>query len=314
MLKAPEDSVMEKKVKNKVNKNYTEKNIIISYSALEQGKNSIMGIGRCLFIFLGIFPILPIIMNLYSKYAKYIKSDIYRWVLVVFGFVETAILLLYLFKWVKAVLTVYLINEEGEIYRLKISTFWYKIKDKSYLLNPMGTRVGKMSAIFYMIGNIKTVLDSVADEITYEEFISIGKMEKISQISEVKDLKKKVVFNAQIKDKSGQHMEKISIPKMYEKIESFVKFIQDMEKGKKAGLKDFGTEECNAENFEFIKKKSKSEKFTGFTIKWTAIMLWMLALTNLYRNAAIIWAGVEFVYIVMIGTDIIIEKIKKEKK
>ena len=56
--------------------------------------------------------------------------------------------------------------------------------------------------------------------------------------------------------------------------------------------------------------KTKREKLINTTLNWTFVMAWLTALTGLYKNVFIIWFSVEFIYVVAMVTDIIIEKIK----
>ena len=300
-----------KNMKNKAKEN-TDKsqNVIITYSALEQSRNKITSIGRCLFLVLGIFPFAPICMNLFSRYIMHISSNIYSAALVIFILLELTVMGIYIYKLVLAIMTVYLINENAEIYSLRISTFWYKIKGKMYLIKPMGTRMGRLSMLMYMVGNIKMVLDSVADEVTYEEFITMGRMKRISDISNVKEDKKYIRFFANVKTHKGIQKKNIKIPKIYEKIDVVKVFLKTLEDGNIENAKKVDFHEKKNINEIIMPTKTKREKLINTTLNWTFVMAWLTALTGLYKNVFIIWFSVEFIYVVAMVTDIIIEKIK----
>lgn len=300
-----------KNMKNKAKEN-TDKsqNVIITYSALEQSRNKITSIGRCLFLVLGIFPFAPICMNLFSRYIMHISSNIYSAALVIFILLELTVMGIYIYKLVLAIMTVYLINENAEIYSLRISTFWYKIKGKMYLIKPMGTRMGRISMLMYMVGNIKMVLDSVADEVTYEEFITMGRMKRISDISNVKEDKNYIRFFANVKTHKGIQKKNIKIPKIYEKIDVFKVFLKTLEDGNIENAKKVDFHEKKNINEIIMPTKTKREKLINTTLNWTFVMAWLTALTGLYKNVFIIWFSVEFIYVVAMVTDIIIEKIK----
>lgn len=297
------------------NKESNEKSIItiLTYSALEQGRNKITGIGRSLLFVLGIFPFAPICLNLINQFMVNIDSDTYTLLLVIFVVMELLLMGIYVYKMTIAIITVYLINENAEIYSLRISTFWYKIKDKMYLIKPVGMRVGKLSMLMYMIGNIKIVLENVADEVTYEEFITMGKMKGISDISNVTEGKKYIKFWANEKTNKGIKRKHIKIPKVYEKIDVFKVFLETVDAGDIEKARTINFNEKKNINELMMPLNSRRDKVINKSLNWTFIMAWLTALTRLYKNNFIVWISFEIIYLVTVFTDVIIEKIKKNK-
>ena len=319
---------VKKDVKKSVNKNikYTDKEIkeedknkILSYSGIEQRKNKISGPGRCLTMFLGIFPFVPLALIILSNWFIRISRKNYELILFAGGTILIVIMLYQIAMKLNDLLKVFIIDEEGNLYFLKISIFWYKIKDKMYLLNPTGAAGGRIFRIFYMISNIKLVLDRVTEEITFEDFIAMGKMNLYSEISDVKISKKKISFITQEISNKGKKKKTIRIHRVYEHDEEFCEYLRCFD--------EKGIEE--AKKIRFNKKPDINEiilsginkkainKLQSFTVKWVCIMAWISAFmgssdVKLLKNAAIIFLSVEFVYVVFVLSDLLINRLKKE--
>ncbi len=259
-----------------------DKNIILTYQDLEQSKNGIMGPGRCLVSFLGIFPFVPILLALFSCFIIKIPDSIFRILLFIITFFMLAILLLNIFIWILNMISVFIISEDGELYRIKISSFWYKIKDKMYLINPSGMMSGKFMRLFYMINNIKIVLQSVASDVTYEEFISMGRMEKISEIRNVKVKRKKIKINALIENRRGKKRKNLVIKRVFEKDDIFCEYLVRYESSgiNEAAKVDFN-QKINAEKMINIDNSpiKHLKKILKFTVTWTCIMAWVAIFT-----------------------------------
>lgn len=260
--------------------NKEETNIILSYSAMEQSKNGIMGPGRYLMIYLGIFPFVPLLLALFSCFVKRISSNLYRGILFGAAIIFTILMVINIVLWVLNIMRVYIIDEKGYLYRIKISTFWYKVKDKMYLINPMGNVSGRLMRLFYMINNIKTVLSATAEDITYEDFIAMGRMDRISDISDVVIKKKCIRMTAHIENKYGKRKKKINIKRIYEKDIMFCEYLKSVndngmtEEAKKSFLQSGNIKK------DIIKNKDGNlKKFIRFTVKWTSIMCWIAVFT-----------------------------------
>lgn len=264
-------------------KNNSTKDIIITYSAISQSKNNIMGVGKCLLMYVGIFPFIPLLLSLFSCYVKIIPNNVYKALIFLAGILGMIIMFTYIAKWIKNLMTVFMIDEEFNLYRLKISVFWYKIKDKMYLLNPDGMTGGQLMRIFYMINNIKLVLESVTEDITYEEFINMGKMEKISEIKNVEIKKKRITFNSNIISQKGHNEKKIRLARVFEKDEKFCEYLISYEKGGKEAASKVNFDNNSKSNSEELinnkKNKSPLRKLANFAAVWTCIMAWVAAFT-----------------------------------
>ena len=154
------------------------------------------------------------------------------------------------------------------------------------------------------------ILESFADEVTYKEFITMDRMKRIIDISNVKEDKKYIRFFANVKTHKGIQKKCIKIPKIYEKIDTFKVFLETLEDGNIENAKKVNFNEKKNINEIVIPIKTKREKLINTTLNWTFVMAWLTALTGLYKNVFIIWFSVEFIYVVAMVTDIIIEKIK----
>ena len=264
--------------------NKKETSTILTYSAIEQSKNNIMGPGRYLITFLGIFPFIPLFLSLFSCFIQKISYDLYRILLFLAAIVLIIIMAASIILWVFNMMRVYIIDEKGELYRLRASTFWYKIKDKMYLINPTGSTGGRLMRVFYMINNIKVVLMATAEDVTYEDFIAMGKMEKLSEISNVVVNKKSVRLTAKVESKKGTERKNIYIKRVFEKDEKFCEYLKILgDTGSYIEAKECFNIKNNKEN-ESIKNNIKNnasnlKRFIRFTIKWTCVMAWIAVFT-----------------------------------
>lgn len=298
------------------------KNNIITYSAIEQRKNGIVGIGRCLLRFLGIFPFVPLVFALFSHLIQKIPYDIFEKMLIFVTILCIVILLGNILNVLKDMMTVFIINELGDLYHLKISVFWYKIKDKMYLLNPSGMAGGKLIRLFYMINNIKIVLQSVFDDISYDDLIAMGKMERLSKIENVKIGKKHISFNAYLESKKKRENIKIRIKRLFERDAEFCEYLKIYEsKGKKEASKVKFDDKVNYSDLVKIDDTPLRhlKKLRKFTINWICIMAWVAAFTiigdiSMCKPVIVVFSSVEFVYIVMKICDYLIDKNKIKHK
>lgn len=263
-------------------KENNNKNVIITYSMLEQSRNNIMGIGKTLLIYVGVFPFIPLLLSLFSCFIKKLPNHIYKLCFFCIAIFGVVIMVSYMLIWLKNVMTVFIIDENSNLYRIKISVFWYKIKDKMYLLNPGGATGNRLTRLFYMVNNIKLVLETAMDDITYDEFISMGRMERLSDIVKVQITNKRIAFNASVTSKSGKVCKRIKVMKAFEQTEKFCEYLKM--------CAESGTEA--AKNIKFDGKISNVEdlilknvnvspliKLRKFTLKWTCVMAWISAIT-----------------------------------
>lgn len=267
-------------IKDNIKDNYN-RNVIITYSMLEQSKNNIIGIGKTLLIYVGVFPFIPILLSLFSCYIKKIPNHIYRLAFFCMAILGVAIMVSYMLMWLKNVMTVFIIDDNSNLYRIRISVFWYKIKDKMYLLNPGGAAGNRLTRLFYMVNNIKLVLETAMEDITFDEFISMGRMERLSDVGKVQITNKRIFFNASVISKSGRVYKRIRIMKVFEQTDKFCEYLKVCEES--------GTQA--AKNIKFDGKIDVEElilknvnvspliKLRKFTLKWTCIMAWVAAIT-----------------------------------
>lgn len=266
-----------KKRNNKEKKE--EKNIIITYSMIEQGKNNIMGIGKCLLCFVGVFPFIPFFLMLFSCYVKLIPHKIYTGMFFGAAILCVIVMLIYMTIWLKNVMTVFLIDEHNDLYRLKISVFWYKIKNKMYLLNPGGMAGGRLMRMFYMFGNIKLVLESATEDITFDEFITMGKMERLSDITDVNVSGKRITFCADITSQKGVSRQHVTLFRAFEQCEQFCAYLKKYEKEGVEATSSIVFDGKNGIEELILKKSNDSaiKKLSKFIVTWTCIMAWIAA-------------------------------------
>lgn len=254
---------------------------IITYSSLERQRHGIKGAGTYVGIFLFMFPFISILLALFSCFIYHLSDTMYS-VLFMAGTVLLTILFLGAeLRWLWELLTVYVAGEDGALYRLHISVFWYKIKNCANLLNPMNTAGGKWMQIFYMIQNIKQALERAGD-IGFDELIRMGRLTRITGITEVENRKKSFVISAEIENQKGIRKGKICIRKVYDHIDALQEYA-DL-------YKNSGREAAEAYDFrykknasDYILERTPVRKLMRFLTVWTGIILW-LALFTVYPD------------------------------
>ncbi|MCI8668025.1 MAG: hypothetical protein HFI34_00665 [Lachnospiraceae bacterium] len=254
---------------------------IITYSALERQRHGIKGAGTYVGIFLFMFPFISILLALFSCFIYYLSDSMYSTLFIAGTILLTILFLVAEIRWLWELLTVYVAGEDGELYRLHISIFWYKIKGCTNLLNPMNTAGGKWMQIFYMIQNIKLALEGAGD-ISFDELIQMGRLTRITSITEVENRKKSFVISAEIENQKGIRKGKISIRKVYDHIDALQEYADI--------YKNSGKEAAEAYNFRYKKNASdympgrtSVQKLLRFLTVWTGIILW-LALFTVYPD------------------------------
>ncbi len=251
---------------------------IITYSALERRRNGIMGAETYLGVFLFMFPVIPILLALFSCFIYKLSDTMYSTLFMMGSMLLVMVFLVAEIHWVWELLTVYMVGEDGDLYRLHISGFWYKIKNCTNLLNPMETSGGKWLQIFYMINNIKLALETAGD-ITFDELIQMGRLTRISGITEVRNRKKSIILSADTECGKGKRKRKIVIRKVYDNIDALQAYAAIYQReGKEA-----------AEAYDFKVKKNPASYITAtpprirklirFLMVWTGIMLWFSLFT-----------------------------------
>lgn len=253
---------------NKNSKNNKKKNeYIFTYSGIEQKRHGMSSPGKCLYIFIGIFPFIPLILELVSCFVTYLDSRKFKMWMFILSSILVIWLFVQIFIFINRIFHVLMIDENGVLYRLKISNFWYKIKNQTILLNPMGTSGGRLLRLFYMINNIKLVLQNISDTVTYEELIAMGKLEKFSEISDVIVNKKNICFNAKVKSASGERIKKVKIARVYENDFQIISYLKGEDYSKPELMSKIMEELHNA--------KTSVKKMINFSINWICIMAWI---------------------------------------
>ncbi len=251
---------------------------IITYSSLERRKNRIMGAETYLGFFLFMFPVIPILLALFSCFIYKLSDNLYSTLFMTGTIILAVCFLLAEIHWLKELMTVYMIGDDGELYRLHISMFWYKIKQCTNLVNPMETTGGKWMQLFYMISNIKIALEAAGD-VTFEELIQMGRLTRISGITNVSGYKKKICLCADIETKKGIRQGKIKIRKVYDNIDALKEYLVIYQSdGVKAAEKyDF---KVKVNPLSYVKEnKTLVQKSIRFILIWTGILLWISLFT-----------------------------------
>ena len=134
---------------------------VFTYSSFERAKSRIMGAETVFGLFLLSFPLLPMILAVISAAIINIPNGVYTGLMAVGTILLTFALLLMELRWIIELLTVYAIGEDGEVYRLRISTFWYEVKNCPNLLNPTGISGpgGRIYRMLNMVSNIRVALE-----------------------------------------------------------------------------------------------------------------------------------------------------------
>lgn len=245
------------------NKNTSQ---IFTYSAIEQKRHGIAGPGKCLMIFLGIFPFVPLCLALISCFVMKLEDKTYKAGMFAASFILVAVMLTCMVLWIKQIFYVFIIDDKECLYRLRISNFWYKIKNQTFMLNPMGTSGGRFLRLFYMVNNIKYVLENITDTITYEELIQMGRMEQFTEISGVVVRKKKIIFNTKIKGAGREEVKRITISRVYENDRQLVNYLMH---------RDYRESEPVSRIVEEIRQADTPvRKIVRFTLNWSCIIAW----------------------------------------
>lgn len=321
---------------------------IFTYSAIEQKRHGIAGPGKCLMIFLGIFPFVPLLLALFSCFIMKLEDKTYT--ICLFGTCTVLVVGMFvcMVSWIKRIFYVFILDEKKCLYRLKISNFWYKIKNQTFLLNPLETSGGRLLRLFYMVSNIKYVLENITDTVTYEELISMGRLELFTDISDVDIRKKKIIFRANIKTAGTMRTARITISRVYENDRQLVGFLQH-------------GEYCEPEMVSHILNEIKQtdtplKKMARFTVTWSCIIAWAAVFFlsrdfgrlskinageyvktevqgkeayvsvndgdkyflvsdygNLYKPVLVIYGSVEVLYLISKCTDLVIAGLNKEE-
>ncbi|SEP97371.1 hypothetical protein SAMN02910289_00975 [Lachnospiraceae bacterium RM5] len=269
-----------------MNKN-SEKNIVLTYSALVAAKNEIFSPIKVMLHFLGAFPFLPLFMALYSALVKVIPEDKYTDALFYAGIALILLLVIYIIIWINDLLTVYIIENDGTLYKLKCSTYWYKARDKMLLINPMGMKSGKIMTLFYMVNNVKLLFEKIEDDFDFYEFVNKGKIKKISNIKNVSVRKKNIKLKAEVEYNNSKKEKNIIIKRVLDKDSAFVSYLKEYEKNGKEVIKKFDFNDkkyAGEETRMFLEKNKKTipfylKKMSGFFVIWTYIMAWVSALS-----------------------------------
>ena len=339
-----------KKTDNNINK---EKNMVFSYSTFEQKRHKIKGPVGLLMDMILVFPFVILVALIYSGMIKKIPAEKFKLILVLAAVVLILIMLLRISIWINDVFHVFIIDKNGNFYRLRVSTFWYKLKDKMYLLTPANVTGKKFMMLIYMVANMKNVVDSISDSITYDELIAMGKLEKLTDISELKVSNGIISFRANISEKNESSVKKIRCHRLYENDFQLIRFLSG---------EDYREKEDSRKIIEELFKEQNSfGKILKFTKIWTCILEWVavtllssdfsrmasinsgdykkqiietdsgkkkeayVSVTDsndyfyassygkLFKPVMIIYLSVEIIYIFSKGTDIVIAKTKKEE-
>ena len=260
-----------KKQKTKLSVKEESKNLIMAYSDLEQKRNGVKTPMDALAAALGIFPFVILLTNLYSCFGSRLSNRTYRQIMVLAGSILLLIVALSIVVWVNRIFYVYMIDENHQLYRLRISNFWYKLRNQTGLIRPYGMPGGRLMRLFYMVSNIKKVLENISDTITYEELIAMGRLEKISDIRNLETKKKSYSFLAKLVNKD--HPEgletRIKICRVYENDHQLENFLREGKPGEKEKISDI--------ILEIKREKTPLAKLAHFTIVWTCIMAWIAA-------------------------------------
>lgn len=255
---------------------------IITYSALERRRNGIMSAGTYVGIFLFMFPLIPILLALFSCFIFKLSDTVYSAMFMTGTILLTVLFLVAEIRWLWEMLTVYVAGEDAALYRLHISVFWYKIKDCTNLLNQMNTAGSKWMQLFYMIQNIKLALAEAGD-ISFDELIQMGRLTRITQITEVENRKKSLVLYADFENNKGIRKRKIKIRKVYDDIDALQEYAEIYQNKGKAAAGAYNFKIKKNPSAYVIGVRTPIQKLIRFLIVWTGIMLW-LSLFTVYSD------------------------------
>lgn len=253
-------------------------NKILTYSSIERHRHGMLGAETYLGIVLFMFPLVPILLALFSCFVITLSDKLYTRLFMVGTIVMLSVFLFAVVRWILELLTVYLVGEDGELYRLHISLFWYQTKGCMDLIQPEGMTGNRLMRLLFMIQNIKIALERSGD-ITFDELIQTGKLTRFSEITKVQDRKKTVSFYANMETNKGILNRKITIRKVYDYADGLVLYLNAYEsKGKQAAAKQDLRVRRSVE--ELLKnKKTVIGKLGRFLFTWSGIMLWLCLFT-----------------------------------
>ena len=262
-------------------------NIIFAYSALEQKRHNILSPVDSLMIFLKIFPFIILAVDLYSCFVKKLSTQEYKKILLLAGGLMILGIIVNTVLWINRIFYVYMLDENNNFYRLRISNFWYKIRSQTQLINSYDMVDGRLMKLFFMISNIKSVLENISDTVTYDELIAMGRLNKICDISEVHVSEKKFSFTAKVIN-SDNHVgttKKISISRSYENDKMLSGYLKNGTPGEEEKVSDI--------ILELKGEKTPLKKIVQFTITWSCIMAWfaVIILSSDFSKLAGINAG-----------------------
>lgn len=261
------DKHLNKNLTKRPNKNQKKtQDLIFTYSALEQKRHEIAAPGKCLLNFLGIFPFVPLFLALFSCFVRKLSDETYKRGMFLFAGIMLIGMITYIVIWIRRMFYVYIIDEKGNLYRLRISNFWYKIRGKMFLLNPAGVGGNRFTRLYYMLCNIKSVLDDITETVSYEELITMGRLERIFDVSEVRITKKKIRFHAKVQGAKGVQEGNVSIGRVYENDRQLTNYLLK---------KDYKESESVRDILEEIRQeRTPLKKIVSFTLTWTCIFAW----------------------------------------
>lgn len=262
---------------------HDNKNIVITYSMIEQKVHGIKGPGKYLLQFLGFFPVIPLLLALFSCFIKRIEDTQYKMILFVFTTFYIIILAILIIQWLTNAFRVFIVDDQGQLYCLYISSFWYKLKNKMYLLNPLGNMHGRLMRLFFMLTNIKFVLDSATENVSYEELIQIGKLTKITNIENVQISRGMIRFDANVLKRDQVKNSRFRLLRLYEMDQAFIRFLKmGKEEAENVNYKELfknDTEKQIAELYENKINRTRVQKVARFTLFFTSIMIWIASVT-----------------------------------
>lgn len=251
---------------------------MLTYSSVERHRHGMLGAETYLGIVLFMFPLVPILLALFSCFVMPLSDT---WYTRLFAIGTVAMLAVFLFavvRWILELLTVYLVGEDGELYRLHISLFWYQTKGCMDLIQPEGMTGNRLMQMIFMIQNIKIALERSSD-ITFDELIQTGKLTRFSNISQVKNKKDAVFFSAEVETDKGIRRRKIRIRKVYDYVDGLSLYLQVYaEQGRMAAAKQDLRVRRTVEEL-LGNKKTVLFKLRRFLFTWTGIMLWLSLFT-----------------------------------
>lgn len=249
---------------------------VLTYSKIEQKRNGIIGAGEYLKYFLLLYPGIPILIALFSCYAIYLSEEKYYQTFMAASIIYVIILAIILTYNFKRMFTVYIIDKEGGLYLVYLSVLWRRFKEEISTINLTGIPSIPLFKMFYILSNIKYILDNIENGIDCNELTTLGKMKQITNIREVRDSKRKITFYCVLKNGNKSYTKKIKIPKIYFKIDNLLEFIVDSEKNKTS----IGCFERKLDPEKYlIKERNPFGRIIKFSIIWLSIVLWLSLFT-----------------------------------